>query len=108
MKDSVYFCTFTEEQITNVSIEDIRNIVIECVGKFFQDDRSHIIDILKSVILHQKSYSYILFHTLHTFITKKVIHCDRFYNLAFDKKFRSNYLFHRISCLYSKSYYIRS
>lgn len=29
MKDSVYFCTFTEEQITNVSIEDIRNIVIK-------------------------------------------------------------------------------
>lgn len=71
MKDSVYFCTFAEKQITNVSIEDIRNIVIECVGKFFQDDHSHIIDILKSVILHQKSYSYILFHTLHTFITKK-------------------------------------
>lgn len=36
MKDSVYFCTFAEEQITNVSIEDIRNIVIECVGKFFK------------------------------------------------------------------------
>lgn len=27
MKDSVSFCTFAEEQITNVSIEDIRNIV---------------------------------------------------------------------------------
>lgn len=27
MKDSVYFCTFTEEQITNVSIEDIRTLV---------------------------------------------------------------------------------
>lgn len=35
-------------EITNDSTEDVRNIVIECTGEFFQDTRSHIIDILKS------------------------------------------------------------